>query len=73
MGKQYATGFKESILARILPPNNFYPGDFDGNRGSCRYSLYLKDEIPITLPGNRRSEGRRKVFPDIGREAFCNS
>ena len=41
MGKQYAVEFKESILKRILPPNNGYIPEISRETGIPVDTLYL--------------------------------
>jgi len=55
MGKQYAVEFKESILKRILPPNNGYIPDISRETGIPVDTLYTwrtKYRSRIPEPGN---------------------
>ena len=48
MGKQYAVEFKESILKRILPPNNGYIPEISRETGVPVDTLYTKVPARIT-------------------------
>ena len=66
MGKQYATGFKESILKRILPPNNAYIPEISRETGVPVDTLY-------TWRTKYRSRFQRTGVPREGERSSLTS